>query len=132
MVRHTMVGGLLVKGHTVLLGKRTSTRELAPDTWDVFGGHVEPDESDAAALVRELREELGILVKRVTSLGPLGDRRTGDGTCLIFLVDDWEGVPYNRRPQEHTEIRWFAPHDIVHLVLAHPALLPLINRVCSK
>lgn len=127
-----MVGGLLVRDGAVLLGRRTSTRKLAPDTWDVFGGHVEPDESDEAALVRELAEELGIRVKRVTSLGPLGDPRTRDGACLMFLVDDWEGVPHNRRPEEHTEIGWFAPHDIVHLPLAHPALLPLINRACAE
>jgi 8-oxo-dGTP diphosphatase len=31
-----------------------------PDHWDFFGGHVEEGESPATALVREVREEIGI------------------------------------------------------------------------
>jgi 8-oxo-dGTP diphosphatase len=34
-----------------------------PNHWDLFGGHVEPDETPEQAMVREVREELGIELK---------------------------------------------------------------------
>jgi 8-oxo-dGTP diphosphatase len=35
-----------------------------PNHWDFFGGHVEAEETPDAALVRELREELGVELQR--------------------------------------------------------------------
>ena len=68
-----IVGGLLVRHGTLLLGKRSPQRTLAPNVWDVFGGHVEPGESAKAALARELDEELGIQATHVSLLEVFDD-----------------------------------------------------------
>lgn len=52
----------VVEGNKLLLGKRSPTRRFYPGVWDVFGGHLEAGESREAALRRELREELGIVL----------------------------------------------------------------------
>ena len=57
---HDCVGALLVHDGRVLLGRRAENRDWLPGAWDVFGGHIEPGETEEAALRRELREELGI------------------------------------------------------------------------
>ncbi|HOZ25570.1 MAG TPA: NUDIX domain-containing protein, partial [Thermomonas sp.] len=55
-----VVAGVLRNTHGhVLLARRTEGRDLA-GLWEFPGGKVEAGESPEVALVRELREELGI------------------------------------------------------------------------
>ena len=124
-----IVGGLLVKHGTLLLGKRSPQRALAPNVWDVLGGHVEPGESAEAALVRELDEELGIKATHMTLLEVLDDPHPFDGVFWLYLVETWEGDPHNRCPEEHTEIRWFSLKEIEQIPLAHPAYITISKRI---
>jgi 8-oxo-dGTP diphosphatase len=126
-----IVGGLLVRDGTLLLGKRSPQRILAPNVWDVFGGHVEPGESAEAALVRELDEELGIRAMHVTLLEVLEDPHPFDGALSLFLIGTWDGEPHNRCPEEHTEIRWFSLDEIERIPLAHPAYATVCKRILT-
>src|SRR4249919_1966117 len=56
---HVVAGVIRDALGRVLLARRTEGRDLA-GLWEFPGGKVEPGESPEAALVRELREELGI------------------------------------------------------------------------
>jgi len=38
-----------------------------------------------------------------------------------FLVTRWDGEPVNAAPDEHDDLRWFAPEDLESLDLAHPS-----------
>ena len=55
-----VVGAFLIRRGSVLLGLRAPHKTF-PNCWDMFGGHVEADETEFETLVRELREELGIV-----------------------------------------------------------------------
>jgi 8-oxo-dGTP diphosphatase len=58
-----VVGAMLEKeGGRYLITQRPLTSSL-PLLWEFPGGRVEPGESDAKALARELREEMGIEVE---------------------------------------------------------------------
>ncbi len=126
-----IVGGLLVRHGRVLLGKRSPQRTLAPNVWDVFGGHVEPGESAEAALVRQLDEGLGIKATHVTLLKVLDDPHPFDGVFWLYRVETWEGDPHNRCPEEHTEIRWFSLKEIERIPLAHPAYITVSERILT-
>lgn len=56
---HVVAGVIHDARGRILLARRTEGRDLA-GLWEFPGGKVEPGESPEAALVRELREELGI------------------------------------------------------------------------
>lgn len=56
---HVVAGVLRDARGRILLARRTEGRDLA-GLWEFPGGKVEPGESPEDALVRELREELGI------------------------------------------------------------------------
>ena len=54
-----VAAAVVIDGDRVLLTQRPSGTHLA-GAWEFPGGKLEDDESPAAALVRELREELGV------------------------------------------------------------------------
>ena len=63
-----VVAGALIVGATLLVAQRDRPPELA-GLWELPGGKVAPGESDAAALARELDEELGVEVGVGARLG---------------------------------------------------------------
>lgn len=83
--RSQVAGALLVHAHHgVLLHHRDDKPGIAaPGKWALFGGHLEEGESPRAALVRELREELGIDVVTATPFVMLEGAYT---RFFIFLV----------------------------------------------
>jgi 8-oxo-dGTP diphosphatase len=114
---HQIVAAMLVRADTVLLCHRTVERAWYPDVWDLPGGHIETGESPTDALVRELREEVGI-----TLLEPLGghsfSRTTEEFRLRVWTTRRWSGSPANCAPEEHDAIGWFSPSDAASLRLA--------------
>ena len=47
----------------ILLTKRHPNKKFAPNLWENTGGHVSAGETSVAAVVRELREETGIIAE---------------------------------------------------------------------
>ena len=126
------VAALIVKNQRILLGQRSSERFFYPGVWDVFGGHVEPQESYQQALRRELHEELGIIPTAWTQIEILPEpdpARHGEGQYIFFLVTAWNGTPVNRQLHEHTLIQWFSLDQVGRLDLAHPSYVELFMRL---
>jgi mutator protein MutT len=132
-----LVGAILTRDAAILLGKRAAARAFYPGVWDVFGGHVEPHETPAQALVRELQEELGITplaFAEVAVLDGIVDATTEPPARYayhVYHVTQWRGAPENRQPAEHSEIRWVPLADVPGLDLASPAYLPLFHRLVA-
>lgn len=108
----------------VLLQQRAPGRDMA-GLWEFPGGKVEADENPDDALVRELREELGIAVRpdlltpACFASAPLGDRRL---LLLLYLCREWDGEP---RPLDAAALRWELLADMAGLDMP-PADRPLI------
>lgn len=101
---------VLVRDGRVLLGKRSPHRRSYANCWDVIGGHLEAGETPVGALIREVREEIGLTPTRFAPLGTLAEPRPdlyGPATLDFFLVTEWTGGEPRMLGDEHTELGWF-------------------------
>ncbi|ANP49228.1 8-oxo-dGTP diphosphatase [Streptomyces griseochromogenes] len=105
--RIVVVGAALLDDGRLLAARRSAPPELA-GRWELPGGKVEAGERPEDALVRELREELGIdaePVERVPGEWPLGSP---------YVLHVWTArlCPGSAAPQpleDHDELRWLTP-----------------------
>lgn len=132
---HHLVAALIIQGDHILLGRRSSGRPFYPNVWDVFGGHIEPEEQPVETLVRELQEELGIMPKQWMELEIIRESvpeqdgmPSHDLVVHLYCVTDWTGIPVNHQPEEHSVIQWFSYTEAVKLELAHPAYPRIFAR----
>jgi len=105
----TIVNGLLVREGSVLLAKRSPQRSSYAGLWSFPGGHVEQNETITDALVRELREEIGITPTTYTHLSSIKDPNTPPSDPIVYhmyRVTSWEGGEPAIIGNEHSELAW--------------------------
>lgn len=103
-----VVATALVRGNTVLAAQRTRPPALA-GRWELPGGRVEVGESEAAAVVRECREELGTEVVIGGRLGT--DLRIDAGVLRVHLAHLADGAP-DPRALEHSGLCWVTAAEV--------------------
>lgn len=82
-------------------------------------------ESPEAALVRELREELGI---DATVTGePVAHVRGADFRMDVFVVEQWAGTPENLATDEHDDLASMTAEELLGPRLADPRIPALIR-----
>jgi mutator protein MutT len=128
--RPEIVAGMLKDGDRVLLCHRSPQRRWYPDVWDFPGGHVEPGETSEAALVRELKEELDVVIDP-PSHSPIAVINAADFRLLLWLIESWTGTPVNVAPEEHDEFAWVDRAEAGRLRLAHPDYAEVLSAALT-
>jgi mutator protein MutT len=120
-VAKVTVGGVLIRGDEILLGKRSAHRASCPGAWDVPGGNSKEGETLEQTLARELEEELGITPVEYRLIGVVREPSPavqGEASHHIYLVTKWDGVPRNLTQDEHSELAWVRLDEVDRLELA--------------
>jgi 8-oxo-dGTP diphosphatase len=127
-----VVGAAIVRDGRVLAARRTSPPSAA-GRWEFPGGKVEPGESDAESLVREVAEELGLaitLTRWLTGAAEIGETHV----LRVAVASSDGGEPV---PTEHDEVRWLAAGELDEVDWLEPdrpflaELSGLLNRLAE-
>ncbi|MEW2496924.1 (deoxy)nucleoside triphosphate pyrophosphohydrolase [Streptomyces nodosus] len=103
-----VVGAALTDAGRLLAARRSAPPDLA-GRWELPGGKVEPGETPEGALVRELREELGVTAEVVERVP--GEWSLKPGYVLrVFTARLLAGFP--EPLEDHDELRWLTPDEV--------------------
>lgn len=104
---------IIADGSKVLCAQRGAHMAL-PLQWEFPGGKIEPHESAAACIVREIKEELALDIG-VVAEGPrtVHPHRPSQMLELIPFVCRWTGGELCLR--EHAQAGWFTRREMVAL-----------------
>ena len=106
----TVAVGILIDDVGRVLVTRRAPEAHQGGLWEFPGGKVEAGETISAALARELREELGVLVGDTEALMVL-DHDYGDKKVRLDIhrVTRWSGEPRGREGQP---LAWQQPEEL--------------------
>jgi mutator protein MutT len=106
---------VIYRGKILLLKRDNNPKIPNPNKWAIIGGGVEKGESFDEALVREIREEIGISPKNYQLLGFL-KMKSDQVQRAIYLVRLNKGESKKiKLGDEGQELRWFKPHEIANI-----------------
>ncbi len=121
---------LIDRDGRILLARRPAGKDHA-GLWEFPGGKVENGETTEQALVRELREELGVEPCE-SCLQPFAfaTHTQGDQHLLmpLYACRQWDGFV---QPREGQEIKWIHPQDLFGLPMP-PVDLPLAAEIRDR
>lgn len=116
----------------LLVGQRSAPPALA-GLWEFPGGKVEPGEACEDALLRELREELGIAARlgtEITGPHPQGWVLNEKAAMRVWFAEITDGRA--AALQDHAELRW-VPLDATVLELPWiPADFPIVEKLLAE
>lgn len=114
----------------MLLQKRSKNKDSHPGLWDISAaGHVDSGETPLEAAVREVEEEIGIVIKPA-DLKPVGERKVSDYNPdngwqnnefdYVYLYR-WDGKAEDLKLQEkEVECMQFMPLEQFFKETSHP------------
>lgn len=112
----TSIACIAFSDRNVLVALRNPTGDMG-DRWEFPGGKVEAGESDEVAIVRELKEEFGVVVKVGSFIGGANFKHKGEDVSLhayeVFFPH--EGLEKKFDLTEHQDYKWVPLSEIPNL-----------------
>jgi 8-oxo-dGTP diphosphatase len=128
--RTIVAAGLITDDHGRVLITQRRADQPHPLAWEFPGGKIEPGESPARALARELGEEIGAAV----AVGRVWDvlyHDYGSFEVIMLVYHCRLGPGQEAKCLEVNDLAWCSPADLAaHDIL--PADRPLIERLVAE
>ena len=101
----------------ILLGLRSKDVNLAPNKWSTICGNLETGESAVDGAVREVAEEIGVVIdprdmQFATVTHFVNDEGHGPAFAMFFTATKWTGEPRVMEPDKCDVLGWFSPDEL--------------------
>ena len=123
-----VVCGVIWQGDKVFIAKKMAGKAMAGH-WEFPGGKIEREEDSEHALVRELREELGMEVKLGTFLGKHVHHY--ETLTIQLIAYHCEFVSASFKLTDHDEYCFVNPKELVNFKIA-PADLFIVSKLLKN
>lgn len=112
----------------ILIAKRPDHLHMG-GYWEFPGGKVQPGEKPAAALIRELQEEVGITITQCEPMLEIPYQYPDKAVLLdVWHVQQFSGIA---KGLEGQEIRWVHVQDLAEFSFP-PANQPIVARLIAE
>ena len=134
-IEEVSAGGVVVRGEDVLLVVPTRRAANGSSVVALPKGHLDGEETEEQAALREVREEGGVVAELVEPLGDVRYHYRRDGRLIskrvrFFLFAFVSGSPATH-DHEIEEARW-VPMERAVTELTYPGEREMVRRVLSK
>lgn len=121
----------------ILLQKRASTKEIEPNKWAWHGGHVIAGETNIEAIMRETKEELGIILSKdqIKLLVELKREKMPNRqfTTVYYSNCNLNIDDFHIQKEELSEIKWFKFKEFQNMINNnHPDMMFKNNENTNK
>lgn len=130
MIKKEVVMFILNNENKVLLQKRSVTKKHNPNKWCLCAGHVEEyDNSFLDAAVREIKEELGVDVKK-EQLKQLAFRDDGlHITYFYYTKIDKNEDEFVIQTEKLSEVKWFDIDTVIDMIIKKDSNLVFTDKI---
>ncbi len=130
------VGAAVVSEGKLLIVTRADDEDVFPKYAEIPGGSVDYGENLLQAVVRELKEETGLVPKVVSEYVGSFDFVLRDGRTVRqfnFLIVP-ESIDVKLNPVEHSVFRWLFASDMAYLdsILISPGMKACVTGICKR
>jgi len=112
---------VLIRNEKVLLLERQNTG-FFDGHFSFIAGHVEEDESFTQGIIREAKEEAGIVLnKKDLKVAHIMHRDSDDSVRVdvFFTTKSWSGEIVNREPHKCSRLEWFELKDLPENIIPY-------------
>lgn len=105
---------ILQREDKILLYKRINTWH-EEGNYSLIGGNVDPGEVPLTAIIREVKEEVGVvLLESDVKLIDIVPNKPDDVVYKnhFYLATEWKGEVQNLEPDRCGELKWVSPDDL--------------------
>lgn len=105
----------------VLLQKRSANKRFNPNKWALCAGHVDAYESLENAILREIKEEIGIDINP-NELVPFGEREftirdsNSHITYFYYVKSNLNEEDFIIQKEELSEVKWFDIDQVIEMI----------------
>lgn len=123
---------LLVRDGKIFLIRRARTG-FADGNYILPAGHIDGDEPATLAVVREAREEAGVILRpedlRIVHFSHRRSQQR-ESVDIFFEATSWKGEPCNAEPEKCDDADWFSLNDLPRNTI--PYIRSAINHWNNK